>query len=95
MNTLQDLATLAGYRWQKQASCCPHKGYRGDTVFAVVRASTTTRYIFADGRTLTIGHKTRYATFPRPDHPLNAVTEAMEELREKHPLTSNLYVTET
>ena len=77
--------------------CCPFKGYEKEPVFATVRASSTIRFIFKDSRTLTVGRKTRYATFPRSDvhaDGLNsAVNEALEELREKHPRTKNLYVT--
>jgi hypothetical protein len=72
--------------------CCPDRAYRSDTVYAIVRAGQTSRYVFTDGRTLTVGHKTRYATFPRKDCPGNAVDEGMAELREKHPLTRNLHV---
>lgn len=71
---------------------CPERGYQSIAVFAVVRCGQTTRYVFKDGATLTVGPKTRYATFARPDYPGNAVDEAMQELREKHPLTRNLYV---
>ncbi len=72
--------------------CCPVSGYRDAKVFAVVRAGQTSRWIFTNGATLTIGPKVRYATFERADNPRNAVDEAMSELREKHPLTRNLYV---
>lgn len=73
--------------------CCPERGYKNEDVFAIIRVSSHTRYVFTDGRTLTVAPKTRYATFPRQDSPPeNAVQEAMQELREKHPITSNLYV---
>lgn len=65
MNSLQNIAQLAGFDYQSAVQCCPHKGYSGQRVLVTVRVSSTTRYIFVDGSTLTIGHKTRYATFPR------------------------------
>jgi hypothetical protein len=73
--------------------CCPHgAAYLKAKVFAVVRVSHSTRYVLADGSTLTIAPKTRYATFPRAGSRTDIVNEAMIELREKHPLTRNLWV---
>jgi hypothetical protein len=92
MNTLDEIAKNLGFILDRRDTCCPDKAYKGDKVFATVRASSTMRQVFFDGRTLTTGAKTKYATFPRPDA-WRATVEAMEELAEKHPVTRNRYIT--
>lgn len=94
MNSLQNICAMSGFSWSVSSCCCPFKGYKGESVYAVIRASSTMRFIFSDGGTLTVGHKTRYATFPRKSALIDIASEAIAELSEKHPLTKNRYVTE-
>lgn len=77
---------------QYASLCCPAKGYRGEQVYAVVRVSQITRYIFTDGRTLTVGPKTRYATFPSPYKLMAILLDTCEELAKDYPRTKNCWI---
>jgi len=73
--------------------CCPLRGYGKTTVYAIVRASSTTVYLFTNGATLTVGPKLRVATFPHPGHePRHQLEGICAELSERHPLTRNKHV---